>query len=77
MAVVARRPEPIDEVVALIGAAGGDALGFQRSVSSERGGEDHHRARGRALRGHRYLVNSQGIQRYGTVEETSDELWTR
>ena len=75
VAVVARRPEPIDEVVAMIGAAGGEALGIPADLSVSDEVKPAIERVAEHFGGIDVLVNSQGIQRYGTVEETSDELW--
>jgi NAD(P)-dependent dehydrogenase (short-subunit alcohol dehydrogenase family) len=73
--VGARRQEAIDEVVAEIGRTGGEAVGVAVDVSIA---DDAKRLIETAVErfgGVDILVNSQGIQRYGTVEDTSEELW--
>jgi NAD(P)-dependent dehydrogenase (short-subunit alcohol dehydrogenase family) len=73
--LAARRQNAVDEVVSAIKADGGSALGVPADVSR---GEDAKRlieSAVDAFGGVDILVNSQGIQRYGTVEETTEELW--
>lgn len=73
--VAARRQEAIDEVVATIRATGGEALGVAADVSDEGDAQHLVAATVSAYGGVDILVNSQGIQRYGTVEETDLALW--
>lgn len=70
-----RRREPLDELLAELKEAGLKASGVVADVSTSTG------ARllvGKAVQLHGgidFLVNSQGIQRYGTVVETDEALW--
>jgi len=73
--VGARRQAALDDVVAAIQKAGGEAIGVPGDVSYAEGAEALVEAAVRAFGGVDILVNSQGIQRYGTVEETDEELW--
>lgn len=73
--VVARRQDAIEETVAAIGEAGGTAVGVALDVSIAEGAKGAIDTAVEAFGGVDILVNSQGIQRYGTVEETSEELW--
>ena len=73
--VAARRPEAIDEVISIIRDAGGDAVGVATDVSGEDAARQVVAAAVEAFGGVDVLVNSQGIQRYGTVEETDLSLW--
>jgi NAD(P)-dependent dehydrogenase (short-subunit alcohol dehydrogenase family) len=71
----ARRQEPIDSVVAEIGKAGGEAIGLSVDVSRIEEAKSLIEAAVETFGGVDILVNSQGIQRYGTVEQTTEELW--
>ncbi len=73
--VVARRQEPIDEAVAAIHDAGGTAIGVAADVSIGSDVQDVIAGAVAEFGGIDILVNSQGIQRYGTVEETDEALW--
>jgi NAD(P)-dependent dehydrogenase (short-subunit alcohol dehydrogenase family) len=73
--VVARRHEAIDETVSTIAAAGGRAVGVALDVSTAEGAKGAIETAVGAFGSVDILVNSQGIQRYGTVEDTSEELW--
>jgi NAD(P)-dependent dehydrogenase (short-subunit alcohol dehydrogenase family) len=75
VAVVARRQEPIDEVVAAINQDGGRAIGIKADVSIDAEVKAAVQWVVAELGGIDVLVNSQGIQRYGTVEETDETLW--
>lgn len=73
--VCARRQPAIDEAVAAIRDAGGEATGIIADVGTAAGaralvGEGVERYGGVDI-----LANCQGIQRYGTVEETDEALW--
>lgn len=73
--VGARRQEAIDTVISAIGDAGGEAIGIAVDVSIAEEAKSLIETAVDAYGGVDILVNSQGIQRYGTVEETSEELW--
>ena len=75
VAIAARRGEAVDEVISIIIAAGGEAVGVAADVSTSDGAESLIRASVERFGGLDILVNSQGIQRYGTVEETTEALW--
>jgi NAD(P)-dependent dehydrogenase (short-subunit alcohol dehydrogenase family) len=73
--VAARRPGPVEETVAAISGPGGEAMGIAADASDA---EDVKHVIERAVEsfgGVDILVNSQGVQRYGTVEETDEALW--
>jgi NAD(P)-dependent dehydrogenase (short-subunit alcohol dehydrogenase family) len=73
--IAARRQPAIDETVAAIRAAGGEATGIAADVATAAGARalvDEAVAR---YGGVDILANCQGIQRYGTVEETDETLW--
>ncbi|MGC4193278.1 MAG: glucose 1-dehydrogenase [Thermomicrobiales bacterium] len=73
--VAARRQEAIDAVVAIIREGGGEGTGVAADVSEEDGARRVVASAVDAFGGVDVLVNSQGIQRYGTVEETDLALW--
>ena len=73
--VAARRQEPVDETVEAILAAGGTALGVSADVSRAAEAERVMRVAVETYGGIDIVVNSQGIQRYGTVEDTDEALW--
>ncbi len=73
--VAARRPELVDEAVSSVVAEGGTAIGVSADVSQAEGAERVMNAAVETFGGIDILVNSQGIQRYGNVEETSEALW--
>jgi NAD(P)-dependent dehydrogenase (short-subunit alcohol dehydrogenase family) len=73
--VAARRQEPVDERVEAIRQAGGTAFGVSADVSRAADAERVMQAAVAAYGGIDILVNSQGIQRYGTVEDTDEALW--
>lgn len=73
--VVARRQEAIDEAVSAILAEGYEATGIAADVSDESEAQRVVAGAVAAFGGVDVLVNSQGIQRYGTVEETDLALW--
>lgn len=75
VAIAARRKEAVDEVVSIITGAGGEAVGVAADVSTSDGAQSLIRAAVDRFGGLDILVNSQGIQRYGTVEETTEALW--
>ncbi|MEJ7840028.1 MAG: SDR family NAD(P)-dependent oxidoreductase [Thermomicrobiales bacterium] len=71
----ARRQAALDEVVGQIEAAGGRALGVAGDLAASQSARALVNAAVEAFGGVDILVTSQGIQRYGTVEETTEELW--
>jgi len=73
--VGARREAAVNEVVAAIRERGGQAIGSVGDVSYAEGAAQLVETAVREFGGVDVLVNSQGIQRYGTVEETTEELW--
>ncbi|MGC4105495.1 MAG: glucose 1-dehydrogenase [Thermomicrobiales bacterium] len=73
--VAARGAEALDEVVAAIRDAGGEAIGVAADLSQEAGARSVVASAVETFGGIDVLVNSQGIQRYGTVEETDLTLW--
>jgi NAD(P)-dependent dehydrogenase (short-subunit alcohol dehydrogenase family) len=73
--VAARRQGPLDETVALIRDGGGSAEGIAADASSAADVRKVMEKTVAEFGGIDILVNSQGIQRYGTVEETDEELW--
>jgi len=73
--VGARRRQAVDAVVAEIRALGGAAEGVAADVSITAGATTLVNRAVDAFGGVDTLVNSQGIQRYGNVEETDEALW--
>ncbi len=73
--VAARREPAIAAVVASIHDAGGEATGVVADVSTDDGAQRLVHTAVATYGGVDILVNSQGIQRYGTVEETTPALW--
>ena len=73
--LAARRADAVDETVRNIRNAGGDATGVPTDVATADGARQLVQAAVDAYGGVNILVNSQGIQRYGTVEETEESLW--
>lgn len=73
--VAARRQPALDAVVSAIRDAGGEATGIAADVSTEAGAQQLVQTAVETYGGVDILVNSQGIQRYGTVEDTSEALW--
>jgi NAD(P)-dependent dehydrogenase (short-subunit alcohol dehydrogenase family) len=73
--VAARRQPALDEVVATIREAGGEATAVMADVATADGARQLVQAGIDTYGGVDVLVNSQGIQRYGTVENTSEALW--
>jgi NAD(P)-dependent dehydrogenase (short-subunit alcohol dehydrogenase family) len=73
--VGARRKGAVDEVVAAIQNDGGEAIGIAGDVSYAEGASALIDAAAHHFGGVDILVNSQGIQRYGDVEETDEALW--
>lgn len=71
----ARRRAAIDDVLAAIRSAGGTAEGIAVDVSTAEGASALVARAVDAFGGVDILVNSQGIQRYGTIEETDEALW--
>lgn len=73
--ICARRKDAIDRVVDEIAQASHVAYGVAADVSTAHGAETLVRTAVDQYGGVDILVNSQGIQRYGTVEETDETLW--
>lgn len=73
--VAARRQPALDAVVSAIRDAGGEATGIAADVSTEAGAQQLVQTAVETYGGVDILVNSQGIQRYGTVEDTAEALW--
>ncbi len=73
--VTARRQPAIDETVAAIRAAGGEATGIAADLATADGARSLVEAGVASWGGVDILANCQGIQRYGTVEETDAALW--
>src|SRR5688500_12530630 len=73
--VAARRRGAIDIVLDEILHSGDIAFGVAADVSTYSGAEELIRTAVEHYGGVDILVNSQGIQRYGTVEETDEALW--
>ncbi len=73
--VGARREAAVDDVVAAIRAAGGSVEGIATDAATAHGASALVQRAVEAFGGVDILVNSQGIQRYGTVEETDEAMW--
>ena len=73
--VGARRQAAINDVVAEIRAEGGSVEGVALDVSTADGARTLVRRAVDAFGGVDILVNSQGIQRYGNLEETDEAMW--
>ncbi len=73
--VCARRADAVSDVVSEIKASGGEATGVSADVSTGEGAQQLVQAGIDHYGGVDILVNSQGIQRYGNVEETEESLW--
>lgn len=73
--VCARREDAVVETVDAITTAGGDSTGFPTDVGTVDGAQSLVRFAVDTYGGVDILVNSQGIQRYGTVEATEESLW--
>ncbi|CAN5501402.1 glucose 1-dehydrogenase [soil metagenome] len=73
--VAARRMDAVDEVVSAIKMAGGNAIGVAADLSKGVDAERFVQAGVDSFGGIDILVNSQGIQRYGNVEDTTEEQW--
>lgn len=72
-----RRQEAVDDAVAAITSAGGKAIGVAADVSNSADAERIVRTAVESFGAVDILVNSAGIQTYGTVVETSEELWDK
>jgi NAD(P)-dependent dehydrogenase (short-subunit alcohol dehydrogenase family) len=70
-----RRPEHVAATTAEIRDAGGAVVGIEADVSRRAEAERLVATAVERFGGLDLLVNSQGVQRYGTVVETSDETW--
>jgi len=75
VALCGRRKEHVDAAVKGIIEAGGRAIGLVTDVSDPGSVEELVNHTARAFGGVDVLVNSAGIQRYGTVVDTTPELW--
>lgn len=73
--VAARRIDAVEETVAAIKMDGGIAIGVAADVSKSDDVQRFVQSGLDAFGGVDILVNSQGIQRYGNVEETTEEQW--
>lgn len=73
--IAARHEAAVGETVEGITAAGGEAHGVIADVGTGEGAQRAIDAAVKRFGGVDILVNSQGIQRYGTVEETDEALW--
>jgi NAD(P)-dependent dehydrogenase (short-subunit alcohol dehydrogenase family) len=73
--VGARRQDAIDDVIAQIRSEGSEAVGLAGDLSKSPAVQALIAAAVEHFGGIDIVVNSQGIQRYGTVEETTEELW--
>jgi NAD(P)-dependent dehydrogenase (short-subunit alcohol dehydrogenase family) len=73
--LAARRQEAVDDAVRAITNAGGEATGISADVSTGTGARALVQTAVDRYGGVDILVNSQGIQRYGTAEETEESLW--
>lgn len=72
-----RRQEAVDDAVAAITSAGGKAIGVAADVSNSADAERIVRTAVDSFGAVDILVNSAGIQTYGTVVETNEELWDK
>lgn len=72
-----RRQEAVDDAVAAITSAGGKAIGVAADVSNSADAERIVRTAVESFGAVDILVNSAGIQTYGTVVETNEELWDK
>ncbi|MDQ3168115.1 MAG: glucose 1-dehydrogenase [Chloroflexota bacterium] len=70
-----RRTDAVEEAVAVITGAGGEAAGVAADLSTMAGARDLVAAAVSRFGGVDILVNSAGIQRYGTVVETDEATW--
>ncbi|MEJ7762260.1 MAG: SDR family NAD(P)-dependent oxidoreductase [Thermomicrobiales bacterium] len=70
-----RRPNAVTEAAAQITDAGGAAVGVAADLSTMAGARDLVTAAVDRFGGVDILVNSAGIQRYGTVVETDEAIW--
>jgi NAD(P)-dependent dehydrogenase (short-subunit alcohol dehydrogenase family) len=70
-----RKQEAVDEAVKAIVAAGGSAVGLAADISKSTDVEHVIRSAIDRFGGIDILVNSAGIQTYGTVVETDETLW--
>lgn len=71
----ARRPDAVADAVNVIRSAALEVTGIPVDVSTAGGAEQLVRAAVEAYGSVDILVNSQGIQRYGSVEDTAESLW--
>lgn len=75
VALCGRRAEHVEAAVASITGAGGTAVGFVTDVSDPASVERMVAGTIERFGGIDILVNSAGIQRYGTVVDTTPETW--
>lgn len=73
--ICARRKEPLDALASELSRAGRTVITVAADVSTAEGAKRMVDAAVGQFGGVDILVNSQGIQRYGTVEETDEALW--
>lgn len=73
--ISARRKGPLDELESEMAGAGLNVSTVAADVSKSEGAKRMIDAAVEHYGGVDILVNSQGIQRYGTVEETDEALW--
>lgn len=77
VAVGGLEPDEVEQVAAGIRARGGQAVGHAGDVSRAEAARALVQAATDAFGGVDVLVNSAGIQAYGTVEDTDEDLWDR
>ena len=70
-----RRPDAVEAAVSEITAAGGQAVGVAADLATRAGAEALVGTAAERFGGVDILVNSAGIQRYGTVVETDEATW--
>lgn len=70
-----RRSEHVEAAAAEIRAAGGEVVGIAADVGRAADAERLVRTAVERFGGLDIVVSSQGVQRYGTVVETSEETW--
>jgi NAD(P)-dependent dehydrogenase (short-subunit alcohol dehydrogenase family) len=77
VALFGRKQQAVDEAVAAIKTTGGTALGLTADISNSSDVEKVIKATVKQFGGIDILVNSAGIQTYGTVVETDEALWDK
>ena len=70
-----RRPDAVEAAVAEITATGGEAVGVAADLATMAGAEALVGSAVERFGGIDVVVNSAGIQRYGTVVETDEAIW--